>query len=389
LGIAAFGSFIAGTLGIILLMFLAGPLSSLAIRIGPPEYTAIMILGLTILTYLAHGSMLKAVMMAVLGFALSQVGSDHISGDVRFTFGLWAIEDGIPIIPLAMGLFGVSEILINLDEKEGISILKGKIKGLLPTLKDWKDSIGAILRGTVLGFFLGILPGGGAVLSSFVSYATEKKISKHPEKFGTGAIEGVAGPESANNAATAGGFIPLFTMGIPANLAMALLLAALMMHGLTPGPMLLQQNPEIFWGTVISMYIGNIMLLILNLPMIGLWVKVLKIPFRILFPFIFFFCIVGSYGFNGRISDVFIMLIFGIVGYILRKLEYEPAPLVLAFILEPIFENSFRRSLIMSEGSFSIFFTRPIAGVTLLLALLIFLSSIIPHWKKRREAILQ
>jgi putative tricarboxylic transport membrane protein len=277
LGIAAFGSFIAGTVGVIILMFLAEPLSNVALSFGPPEFFSLMILALTISTYLAHGSMIKALIMVVLGMGLSQVGTDIISGRMRFTFGIIELQDGIGLVPLVMGLFGISEVLISLEESGEVTILKEKIKGLLPNLKDWMDSIRAIIRGTFLGFFLGILPGGGAVVASFVSYAVEKRFSKHPEKFGTGAIEGVAGPESANNSATSGAFIPLFVLGIPSNAVMALLLGALMIHGLQPGPLLIKENPEVFWGTVMSMYIGNVMLLILNLPLIGLWVKVLKI----------------------------------------------------------------------------------------------------------------
>jgi putative tricarboxylic transport membrane protein len=387
LGMAAFGSFIAGTLGVILLMLLAVPLSTLAIKFGPPEYTAIMILGLTMLTYLAHGSTLKAIIMAIFGFQLSQIGVDPITGGYRFTLGILALEDGVPLIPLVMGFFGVSEVLMNLEESAPQDIFKVRVKELLPNVQDWKNCAGSILRGTFLGFFLGIIPGGGAVLASFVSYAVEKRVSKHPEKFGHGTIEGVAAPESANNAATAGAFIPLFTLGVPSNLAMVLLLVSLMIHGLTPGPVLLKQHPEIFWGTVMSMYVGNAMLLVLNLPLIGLWVKILKIPYRILFPFIFFFCLIGTFGFNERIFDIFMLLIFGIIGYILRKFNYELAPFVLAFILEPIVESSFRRSLIMSEGSFSIFFTRPIAAVSLIIAFLILVSSALPLFRKRKEMI--
>lgn len=387
LGISAFGSFVAGTLGVLFLMLLAGPLSTVALRFGPPEYVALMILGLTIVTYLAHGSMLKAIIMAVFGIALSQIGTDLITGDLRFTFGIMELEDGVGLVPLVMGLFGIGEVLTSMEASGGVDILKTKIKGLLPNWKDWKDSIGAILRGTFLGFFLGILPGGGAVLSSFLAYGVEKKISKHPERFGTGVIEGVAAPEAANNSATAGAFIPLFTLGIPSNAVMALLLGALMIHGLQPGPMLLRQNPEIFWGTVVSMYIGNVMLLVLNLPLIGLWVKVLKIPPRILFPFIFFFCIIGSYSAHSSVFDVSVMLIFGLIGYLFRKFKYEPAPLVLAFILTPMLENALRQSLIISEGSFSIFFSRPIAAVALIVALFLLLSSFLPHLKRRREVI--
>jgi putative tricarboxylic transport membrane protein len=376
LGIAAFGSFIAGTVGIITLMFLAEPLSNVALSFGPPEFFSLMILALTISTYLAHGSMIKALIMVVLGMGLSQVGTDIISGRMRFTFGIIELQDGIGLVPLVMGLFGISEVLISLEESGDVTILKEKIKGLLPNLKDWMDSIRAIIRGTFLGFFLGILPGGGAVVASFVSYAVEKRFSKHPEKFGTGAIEGVAGPESANNSATSGAFIPLFVLGIPSNAVMALLLGALMIHGLQPGPLLIKENPEVFWGTVMSMYIGNVMLLILNLPLIGLWVRVLKVPYRILFPLILFFCVIGCYSLYTRAFDVFMMLIFGIIGYIFRKVKYEPAPLVLAFILGPLMENALGQSLLMFGGDLSLFITRPISASCLIVALMLLLGSI-------------
>ena len=385
LGIAAFGSFIAGTVGIIILMFLAEPLSSVAIKFGPPEYFSLMILALTILTYLAQGSMIKAVIMAALGVSISQIGMDLVTGHARFTFGIPELEDGVGLIPIVMGLFGIAEVLTNLEESGDVQILKAKIKGLLPTLRDWLDSIGSILRGTFLGFFLGVLPGGGAVISSFVSYAVEKKVSKHPEKFGTGAIEGVAGPESANNSATSGAFIPLFTLGIPSNAVMALLLGALMIHGVMPGPLLIKQNPEIFWGTVMSMYIGNVLLLVLNLPLIGLWVKLLKVPYKILFPLILFFCVIGSYSISSSKLDVLAMICFGILGYLFRKFGYEPAPLVMAFILGPMLENSLRQSLLMSGGDFSIFFTRSISASSMTIALLILLSSV--FLKKRRRII--
>ncbi len=387
LGIAALGSFIAGTAGVILLMFLATPLSSVTIRFGPPEYAALMILGLTILTYLAHGSMIKAILMAILGIALSQIGADLVSGRNRFTFGIADLEDGVGLIPLVMGLFGIAEVLTNLEGSVDLDVFKTRIKGLFPNLRDWQDSIRPILRGTFLGFFLGILPGGGAVLSSFVSYGLEKRVSRHPERFGTGVIEGVAGPESANNSATAGGFVPLFTLGIPTNAVMALILGALMIHGLQPGPMLLGKHPEVFWGTVVSMYIGNVMLLILNIPLIGLWVRVLRIPYRILFPFILFFCVIGSYSMSNSVFDVFVMLLFGIIGYLFRKFAYEAAPLVLAFILGPMLENALRQSLLMSEGSFLIFFSRPMAAVIVIIALLILASSLLPTLRKGREVI--
>lgn len=384
LGIAAFGSFIAGTVGIIILMLLAEPLSSVALKFGPPEYFSLMILALTILTYLAHGSMIKAVIMAVLGVGLSQIGLDIVTGQARFTFGITDLEDGVGLIPLVMGLFGVGEVLTNLEEAGDFEIFKGEIKGLLPNLRDWLDSAGAIIRGTFLGFLLGVLPGGGVVISSFVSYEVEKRLSKHPEKFGTGAIEGVAGPEAANNAASSGAFIPLFALGIPSNAVMALLLGALMIHGLQPGPLLIGQRPEIFWGTIISMYIGNVMLLVLNLPLIGLCVKLIKVPYRFLFPSILFFCMIGSYSINNSIFDVFVMLLFGIVGYVSRKFQYESAPLVMAFILGPMLENSLRQSLLMSMGDFSIFFTRAISVSCLLMAIALLL---LPIFFRTREKI--
>jgi putative tricarboxylic transport membrane protein len=282
-----------------------------------------------------------------------------------------------------MGLFGIAEVFISLEESESVEIFKGKVKSILPTLKDWMDSIWPIVRGTVLGFFLGILPGGGAIIASFVSYGVEKRFSKHPERFGTGTIEGVAGPESANNAASSGAFIPLFTLGIPSNAVMALLLGGLMIHGLQPGPLLIKKNPEIFWGTIVSMYVGNILLLILNLPLIGLWVKLLKIPYRILFPFILFFCVIGAYSINNSMFDVVVMFIFGIIGYLLRKFGYEVAPLVMAFILGPLAENSLRQSLRISGGSFLIFIGSPISVSCLIVAVLLLVSA---FWKKRSSS---
>jgi putative tricarboxylic transport membrane protein len=384
LGIAAFGSFIAGTGGVVILMFLAQPLAEFAIHFGPPEFFALIILAMTILTYLAQGSMSKALIMAILGIFLSQIGMDMISGKNRFSLGIFDLSDGIGLVPLVMGLFGIAEVFTNLQESGSLDIFRTRIKDLLPNLKDWQDSIGAIIRGTFLGFFLGILPGGGNVIASFVSYSVEKRVSKHPEEFGKGAIEGVAGPESANNSASSGAFIPLFALGIPSNAVMALLLGALMIHGLQPGPLLLKQNPEIFWGTVVSMYIGNIMLLVLNLPLIGLWVKLLNVPYRLLFPFILFFCVIGSYTINSRVFDVLVMLFFGVVGYLFRRFQYESAPLVMAFILGDLLENSLRQSLLISSGSFSIFITRPISLSCLIIALLLLLF---PAFFKRHRQI--
>ena len=387
LGIAAFGSFIAGTLSILGLMFLAPPLSKFALRFGPPEYFTLMVLGLTILIYLAHGSMPKALIMAGFGIILGLVGLDSINARPRFTFGKMELIDGVGLVPIVMGLFGVSEVLLNIEQVVRRDVLKTRVKGLLPTVKDWRDSTGPIARGSLLGFFLGILPGGGAVISSFISYAVEKRVSKHPERFGTGAIEGVAGPESANNAATGGAFIPLMTLGIPPNVIMAMLLGAFMIHGVTPGPLMMKQNPGIFWGVIVSMYIGNIMLLILNLPLITIWVQVLKVPYKILFPLILLFCLIGVYSVNNVVFDIYIMLIFGIMGYLMKKFGYEGAPLVLAFVLGPLMENNLRKSLIMSQGDFTIFLARPLAAASLIVALFLLISPIIPRMGKKRKEI--
>lgn len=387
LGIAAFGSFIAGTLSIFGLMFLAPPLSRFALRFGPPEYFTLMVLGLTILIYLAHGSMAKALIMASLGIVLGLIGLDSINARPRLTFGRMELIDGVGLVPVVMGLFGVSEVLLNIEQVVRREVLRTRVKGLLPTVRDWKDSTGPIARGSLLGFFLGILPGGGAVISSFISYAVEKRLSKHPERFGNGAIEGVAGPESANNAATGGAFIPLMTLGIPPNVIMAMLLGAFMIHGVTPGPLLMKQNPGIFWGVIASMYIGNLMLLILNLPLITIWVQVLKVPYKILFPLILLFCLIGVYSVNNVVFDIYIMLLFGITGYLMKKFGYEGAPLVLAFVVGPLMENNLRKSLIISQGDFSIFFVRPLAAASLILALLLLVSPFIPGLQRKRKAI--
>jgi putative tricarboxylic transport membrane protein len=284
-----------------------------------------------------------------------------------------------------MGLFGIAEILISIEESAAPELLKTKIENIFPNLSDWMQAKGAILRGSILGFFLGILPGGGAIISSFVSYGLEKRISKQPEKFGRGAIEGVAGPESANNSATAGAFVPLFTLGIPSNVVMALLFGALTIHGMRPGPFLMANHPDLFWGVVSSMYIGNVMLLILNVPLIPLWVQVLKIPYKILFPLILLFCIIGAYSVRSSIFDVHLTIIFGMVGYLFRKFDYEAAPLVLAFVLGPLFESNLRQSLTLSKGSFSIFFTRPISAVSIILAIILLVIGFMPYLTKARQ----
>ncbi|MBP1732318.1 MAG: putative TctA subunit of the Tripartite Tricarboxylate Transport(TTT) Family [Deltaproteobacteria bacterium] len=384
LGISAFGSFIAGTISIVGLMLVASPLAHMAVRFGPPEYFSLVCLGLITLIQLTGRSVRKGVMMGLFGLLLSFVGLDTVTGVPRFNFGMLEFMNGIESIPMVMGLFGISEVLLNIEAGgTGATILKTKIKGLFPGLEDWKQSIGAISRGSVLGFLLGVLPGGGTILASFISYATEKKISKHPEKFGTGTIEGVAGPEAANNAAVGGSFIPLTVLGIPTNVVIAILMGALVMHGIRPGPNFIQKYPDMFWGFVASMYLGNAMLLVLNLPLIPLWVQVLRVPYRILFPLILLFVVIGSYSVNLSRFDLALMLIFGVMGYLLRKFDYELAPLILAFILGPMLEEAFRQSLIMSEGSFSIFVARPASLIFLLLALMLLLSSLIPAIRKK------
>jgi len=384
LGMAALGSFIAGTISIVGLMFLAYPLAKAALSFGPPEYFALMCLGLIVLTFLTQGSMYKALMMALFGILLGFVGLDMFTATPRFTFGVTELMDGIGIVPLMMGLFGVSEILINIEQPLKRKIYEAKIKGLLPDLKDWVVCKWAVLRGTVIGFFLGILPGGGAVLASFVSYAIEKRVSKYPEKFGTGVIEGVAAPESANNAAAQSSFIPLLSLGIPPNVVMAVLFGGLLIHGIQPGPLLIRNHPDIFWGVVMSMYVGNLMLLALNLPLIGMWVKILKVPYTILFPLILLFCLIGVYSVNNSVLDIYLMILFGVIGYFMRKFDFEPAPLALAYVLSPMMETSLRQSLNISGGSFFIFFSRPISLVCMVFVMGLLAFQICAYVKKKK-----
>jgi len=385
LGIAALGSFAAGTFAIVALMLVAPALARVAIAFGPPEYFSLMVLGLTILSFLSQGSMAKSLLMATFGIVLGLIGIDQITAQPRMTFDRLELLDGIGLVPIVMGLFGVAEILFNLEQELRREVMQARIGSLWPSLADWTTSKWAVLRGTVLGFFLGILPGGGAVIASFASYALEKKISATPERFGKGAIEGVAGPEAANNAAAGGAFIPLMTLGIPPNVVMALLLGAFIIHGLQPGPLMMTQRPDLFWGIVASMYIGNAMLLVLNMPMIGMWVQVLKLPYRILFPLILMFCIVGVFASGNAAFDVFVMVVFGVLGYLMRKFGYEPAPLVLAFVLGPMLENNLRKSLILSQGDFTVFLERPISAVCLLLAAVALLAPLFPALARRRS----
>ncbi len=376
LGIAALGSFAAGTFSLFGLMLVAPSLASVAIAFGPAEYFGLMVLGLVVLTFLTQGSMAKALLMACVGVVLGLIGLDSITAQPRLTFGRLELLDGIGLVPVVMGLFGVAEVLTNTEQVIKREILDTKVRRLMPTREDWKASAGPIGRGTLLGFFLGILPGGGAVVASFASYALEKRMSTTPERFGKGAIEGVAGPESANNAAAGGAFIPLMTLGIPPNVVMALLLGAFVVHGLQPGPLMMTQNPGLFWGIIASMYIGNAMLLVLNLPLIGIWVQLLKLPYNILFPLILLFTIIGVYCTGNNVFDVYVMVGFGVVGYLIRKLGFEPAPLVLAFVL-----------LILSQGDLLIFVQRPISAVCLLLALALLIGPLLPSLRKKRELV--
>ncbi len=388
LGISAFGSFIAGTVGVILLMLIAPPVAELALKFGPPEIFAVMVLGLTILSYLSSGSLLKAFIIAIIGLFIGMIGID-IAGIYRFTFGIPDFYDGIGLVPVLMGLFGVAEVLLNLEQIITRNVFDTKVRGLLPNREDWKRSLMPIVRGTGIGFLLGVIPGPSNTISSFVSYAVEKRLSSHPEQFGKGAIEGVAGPESANNSACAGNFIPVLTLGIPTSAVMAVIVGAFIIHGVTPGPLLIKNNPDIFWGTIASMYIGNFMLLVLNLPLIGIWVKVLKIPYGILFPLILLFCFVGAYANNNSLVDLNVMVFFGLVGYIMKKTGFEPAPLVMAYILCPFLEEAFRQSLIKSHGDFSIFIKRPISASILGIAFLFIILNVFTGMKQQRKKLLE
>jgi putative tricarboxylic transport membrane protein len=385
LGIAAWGSFIAGTIANLGLMLVAIPLARAALSFGPPEYFALMCTGLVIVTYLAQGSVLKALMMALVGIILGSIGLDVITGLPRFTLGINELTDGVGIIPLVMGLFGISEIFANLEGSLQREIFKTRVRNLWPSLKDWAQAKWAIVRGSIIGFLLGILPGGGAVISTFVAYAVEKKVAKDPEKFGKGAIEGVASPESANNASAGGSLIPLLSLGIPPNPIMAIFFSALIIHGVQPGPLLIKQNPDLFWGLVASLYLGNALLLVLNLPLIGMWVKVLEVPYKLLFPLILLFCLIGAYSMHNVIFDLYVMIFFGAAGWIMKKFGYEAAPLILAYVLGPMLEQALRQSLLISQGSFLIFITRPISGISLGFAFLLLLSNLLPYFKKRRK----
>jgi putative tricarboxylic transport membrane protein len=378
LAIAAVGSYVAGTVSVVGLMLLAPPLASFALRFGPPEYVALLLLGLLVLAYMSGGSVSKSLAMAALGLLLGMIGIDPMTGYFRFHYGLVELGDGIGIVPVAVGLFGVSEILLSAGQATPPAVLKPKLRELLPSAQEWRDAMWPIGRGTGLGFLIGIIPGSAHIISSFVSYAVERRLSKHPEQFGHGAVAGVAGPESANNAATSGAFVPMLALGVPSGPIPAVMLAAMLVHGISPGPLLITQQPDLFWGFIASMYVGNVVLLILNLPMVGLFVILLRIPYPLLYPAILVFSVVGVYAVNGSVVDVWIMAVMGALGYLLRKFDFETAPIVLGLVLAPMLEMSLRQSLALSSGSYAVFVNRPIAASMLVVGLALFLLSLRP-----------
>jgi putative tricarboxylic transport membrane protein len=363
--IAAVGSWVAGTFGVIMLTLIAPPLATFALRFGPPEYTALLMLGLVFLAYMSSTSLPRTLLMACVGLLLGTIGIDNMTGHFRYSFDIPELGDGIGIVPVAVGLFGLGEILSTPAANMIHKVISPKLRQLLPSRQEWRESVMPIARGSLLGFLVGLTPGSAHIISSFLSYALERRLSKHPEQFGSGAVAGVAGPESANNAASTGAFVPMLALGLPTGPITAVLIAALMIHGVPPGPTLVNEHPDIFWGFVASMYVGNLMLLALNLPLVGIFVNVLRIPYTYLYPLVIMFCIVGVYEVSHSIVDVWIMLIMGVVGYGLRKFGLDPAPLVLGLVIAPTFEMSLRQSLIMSNGNWTIFVQRPIAAVLL------------------------
>ena len=389
LAIAALGSFFAGCVATILIAAAAPPLTRIAQQFAPADYFSLMVLGLVFSIVLAHGSIIKAFGMVFLGMLLGLVGTDVNTGNERFTFGISDLFDGLGFVPLAMGVFGIAEIIANLTNPERRDLISSKISNLWPSREDFRRSRGPILRGTALGSILGLLPGGGAVLGSFSAYTLEKKISKTPEKFGTGMIEGVAGPESANNAAAQTSFIPMLTLGIPSNAVMAMMIGGMMIHGIIPGPQVMEQRPGLFWGMIVSMWFGNLMLIVLNLPMIGLWVRLLLVPYRLLAIAVLFFCCIGVYSLNNSANEVLFIAAFGLFGYVLLKLDCEPAPLLLGFLLGPMMEVYMRRAMLLSRGDPWVFLQRPLSLTFLILAGVLLLLVVLPAIRKGREAAFQ
>ncbi|MBS7699954.1 MULTISPECIES: tripartite tricarboxylate transporter permease [unclassified Chelatococcus] len=388
LAVAALASMVAGTIATFVIVAFTPPLTAIAESFQPAEYCSLMLFGLIAAVVLAQGSLLKAIAMVVMGLLLGIVGTDINSGERRFTFNLIDLADGIEFVALAMGLFGIREVMVNLESKSAV-VRTEAIGTLWPTRDDFKRSWKPALRGTALGSLLGVLPGGGALLSSFASYTIEKKLSKTPRRFGRGAVEGVAGPEAANNAGAQTSFIPLLTLGIPGNALIAMMAGALMIHGIQPGPEVVRNQPQLFWGLIASMWLGNLMLLVINLPLIGIWVRLLKVPYRLMFPAILMFCVIGVYGVNNASFEVLVMAFFGVVGYILTKINCEPAPLILGFILGPLFEENLRRTLLLSRGDWSVFVTRPTSLVFLILAALLLAMIISPMIRAKREEAFQ
>ncbi|MTH76551.1 tripartite tricarboxylate transporter permease [Paracoccus aestuariivivens] len=387
LATAAIGSFFAGTVATFLVAIFAPPLTTIALKFGAAEYFSLMVMGLVMSVALAHGSVLKALAMVVLGLLLGLVGTDIYTGAPRFTLGITQYADGLNFVALAVGVFGIAEILRNLEDEHDREVMTKNINRLFPTREELRQMVGPVLRGTAVGSVLGILPGGGAILASFASYTVEKKISKHPEEFGKGALAGVAGPESANNAGAQTSFIPLLTLGIPANPVMALMIGAMIIQGIVPGPNVVTEQPALFWGIIASMWIGNLMLVVLNLPLIGLWVKLLTVPYYILFPIIMAMCSIGVYSVASNTFDLYAVAFFGLLGYLMSKLRCEPAPLLLGFVLGPLLEENLRRAMILSRGDPTTFITRPISATLLLLTAAVLVLVFLPQIRKRRDEV--
>jgi len=389
LATAAIASFFAGTVATVLLAVAAPPLADMALEFGPAEYFSLMVLGLVASVVLASGSLLKAIGMVILGLLLGVVGTDVNSGSARYTFDLPELADGINFVIVAMGMFGIGEIIRNLEHDESRNLVMKKVEGLMLSKDDFKRIIAPVLRATGLGSVLGILPGGGAMLASFASYSLEKKVSKNSAMFGKGAIEGVAAPEAANNAGAQTSFIPMLTLGIPSNPVMALMIGAMIIQGIQPGPAVMTEQPALFWGLIVSMWIGNLFLVVLNLPMIGIWVRMIMVPYQMLYPAILLFCAIGVFSLNNSTFDVYLMAIFGLLGYLCAKLELEPAPMLLGFIIGPMMEEYLRRALLLSRSDPMVFIERPISGVMLGLAAAAMIVVLLPSLRKKREEAFQ
>jgi putative tricarboxylic transport membrane protein len=387
LAIAAIGSFFAGCVATVVIAAAAAPLTNIALLFGPAEYFSLMVLGLIFAVVLAKGSVLKAISMILLGLVLSMIGSDLETGAGRMNFNIPELADGIGFVVIAMGVFGFAEVLRNLEQTHNRDIVRAKITGLMPTREDLIQAAPAIGRGTVLGSILGILPGGGSIIAAFAAYTFEKKIAKDPRRFGRGAIEGVAAPETANNAASQTSFIPLLTLGIPPNAVMALMVGAMTIHGIVPGPQVMTKQPDLFWGMIASMWIGNLMLVIINLPLVGLWVRLLRVPYRLLYPMILIICCIGVYSVNNAPTDVYMTAAFAVLGYWLVKHDFEPAPMLLGFVLGPLMEENLRRAMLIGRGDATVFLVRPISATLLALAAILLVISVLPSMRKKRDEV--